>query len=105
MDAVLNQLIEVLESAQQRKSMYFSPISPESVNHWLHGLRVGLSFCGVEWSTELRRQVVERRGLEFTAAGEVEQLVQRGLTSEAVVDELLALEIDMWKLQRSEQLE
>jgi hypothetical protein len=44
--------------------------------------------------------VVERRGLDFRAAAwETDELQRRGLDSEAVVDELLAIEIEMWQRQ------
>ena len=41
---------------------------------------------------------VEWRGLRFRpAASEVEELQARGLSNEAIVDELLAIEIEMWQ--------
>jgi hypothetical protein len=64
---------------------------------------VGFSFAGPEWSLEHRRPAVERRGMEFRADWETRQLEVRGLTPEAVVDELLAIEIEMWQSMRAGQ--
>jgi hypothetical protein len=52
---------------------------------------------GLEWSPDHRRPARERRGLEIMAAWETEQLAGRGLGPEAIVDELLAIEVEMWR--------
>src|SRR4051794_11822105 len=93
--AAVLEVIDVLESARSRKPMFFSPVEPNVLIHWLDGLHVGLMIFGLEWSLKHRRLVVERRGLEFQAKWETEQLEQRGLTPEEVVDEMLGIEIDM----------
>jgi hypothetical protein len=102
-DAALERLITVPESARQRKAMYFQPVAPVAVIHWLNGLRVGFAFAGLEWSQEYRRLAVERRGLKFRAAAwETQELQERGLCPEAVADELLAIEIEMWQSLRGD---
>jgi hypothetical protein len=93
----LSRLISILESARERKSMYFSQVEPNRVEGWLFGLRTGCSLVGLEWSPEHRRPALERRGLVLMASMETEQLAARGLGPEAIVDELLAIEIEMWK--------
>ncbi len=93
----VRRLITILESARVRKPMYFRPVEPKVVEDWLSGLRVGCSLAGLEWSPEDRRPALERRGLESLAAWETEQLTGRGLGPEAVVDELLAIEVEMWQ--------
>lgn len=93
----LARLIAILESARARKRMYFDPVEPRTVIHWLHGLQTGASLAGLEWDPEHRRPALERRGLELTAKCEDEQLEARGLGPEAIVDELLAIEIEMWR--------
>jgi hypothetical protein len=95
--AALDRVVSILESARGRKPMYFSPVEPVAVEHWLAGLRTGCSLAGLEWSPEDRRPALERRGLELTAAREIEQLAARGLEPEAIVDELLAIEVEMWQ--------
>jgi hypothetical protein len=95
--AVRVRLIAILRSARRRKSMYFTSIEPRTVIDWLSGLRTGCTLAGLEWSPEDRRPVLERRGLEFTSAWENGQLAARGLSPEAIADELLAIEIEMWE--------
>nr|WP_165232835.1 hypothetical protein [Aquisphaera insulae] len=77
--------------------MYFQPVEPRAVEHWLSGLRTGCSLAGLEWSPFDRSPALERRGLELRAAWETEQLVARGLGPEEIVDELLAIEIEAWR--------
>jgi hypothetical protein len=94
----LDRAMMVLESARKRKDLYFSRIEPSALIDWLNGFRAGCSIVGLEWSPASRRQVVERRGLEFSAAAwETEQFQERGLRDEQIVDELLAIEIEMWR--------
>lgn len=101
--AALDRLLEILRSARERKKMYFSPIGPVAVGHWLHGLRTGFSFVGLEWPSKYRRSVVESRGWEYgDAAGEIPALERRGLSPEEVADELLAIEIDTWQFYRDQ---
>src|SRR4051812_43931396 len=94
---VLAQLIEILASARRRKPMYFAPVEPTAVIHWLSGLRTGCALASLEWEPEHRRPALERRGLELRASWEDEQLRDRGLGPEAIIDELLAIEIEMWQ--------
>lgn len=99
--AAYDRILEILTSARGRKQMYFLPMVPSSAIHWIHGLRTGFSFVGLEWSPEYRRRAVERRGLSFRAAAhEASELQERGLSDEAIIDELLAIEIEMWQSQR-----
>ena len=95
--AALHEVIAVLESARSRKPMFFSPVEPNVLNHWLAGLRVGLMLFGLEWSPEHRRIAVEGRGLGDRAEWETEQLEGRGLTPAEIVDEMLVIEIEMWR--------
>jgi hypothetical protein len=93
----VRRLIAILESARLRKPMYFQPVEPKVAEDWLSGLRTGCSLAGLEWSSEDRRPALERRGLELMACWETGQLAARGLGPEAIVDELLAIEIEMWR--------
>lgn len=93
----LPKLIAILESARLRKGMYFQPVEPGAAENWINGLRAGCLLAGVEWSPEDRRPALERRGLELRSCWETEQLAARSLGAEAIVDELLAIEIEMWR--------
>lgn len=93
----LARLIAILESAKARKRMYFDPIEPRTAIHWLHGLETGASLAGLEWDPEDHCPALTRRGLELMPCWEDERLAARGLGPEAIVDELLSIEIEMWK--------
>jgi hypothetical protein len=67
------------------------------VELWLAGLRVGASLADLDWSPEQRLPLLQARGLELQATWETAQLRERGLSEAAIVDELLAIEIEMWK--------
>ena len=99
--AAYDRILEILQSTRSRKEMYFLPVSPVAAIHCIHGLQTGFSFAGLEWSPDHRRAAIQQRGLVFrVAATELDELRKRGLTDEAIVDELLAIEIDMWQSQR-----
>ena len=55
------------------------------------------SLAGLEWSPDHRRSALVRRGLEETAAWGTTHLADLGLGPEAIVDELLAIEVEMWR--------
>jgi hypothetical protein len=95
--AGLARLVFILESARERKRSWFSPLEPKAAEHWLLGLRAGCSLVGLEWSPDHRRPALDRRGLGPAVRFETGQLVERGLGPEAIVDELLAIEIEMWR--------
>jgi hypothetical protein len=77
--------------------MFFTSIEPRSVIDWLSGLRTGCAIAGLEGLPENRRPALERRGLELTAAWEDDQLAARGISPEAIADELLVIEVEMWE--------
>ena len=63
----------------------------------LSGLQTGCGLAGPEWSSEDRQPALAKRGLESLSIWETGQLAARGLDPEAIVDELLAIEIEMWR--------
>lgn len=91
------RLLAILRSARGCKPMYFSSVEPRPVMDWLSGLRTGCMLVGLEWSPRLRLPALERRGLHLSGAWEDGQLAARGLGPEAIVDELLGIEIEMWE--------
>ena len=59
--------------------------------------------AGLDWSLACRRPALQSRGLETLAKWETDQLRERGLSDEGIVDELLAIEIEMWSNAQAEQ--
>jgi len=100
--AAVDELLLVLASARERPHMYFLPLEPPQVISWIHGLRTGFSIFGLECDTEHRREPLRRRGLEKNAAQwEDAPLAERGLSPQAIVGELLAIECEMWQSIRT----
>lgn len=97
MSNAISQLIAVLQSARLRTKMYFQPVEPKAVENWISGLRAGCSIFGLDWSPEDRRPALTKRTLELLTTWETERLARRGLGPEEIVDELLAIEIEMWQ--------
>jgi hypothetical protein len=104
-EMAITRLVECLESARLRPRMYLDPVSPKVCIDWLAGLRGGCSLFDLHWSIESRWRVLEARGLELGARWEDDQLARRGLDPEAIVDELLAIEIEMWKGMSPEEIQ
>lgn len=97
----IDRLIDILSFARERPRMYFDPIEPQEVERWVSGLRTGVSIFGLNWSPDHRKPPLEARGLELMAKWETDDLKQRDLSSQEVVDELLAIEIEMWQSHRA----
>ena len=98
--ATIDQVIAMLDSANQRQAMYFSPVDVSRVEHWLAGVRAGLAVAGIQWNTEFRRAPLSRRGLELMACFESSRLAERGMSEPEIVSELLEIEIEMWQANR-----
>jgi hypothetical protein len=95
---ILNNLLSHLRYARRRKADVFRPVDPVAAVHWLHGLSDAVDWADLIFPREALARAMARRGLaEGTAA---EQLAERGLTPEQVVDELLAIEIEAWESAR-----
>jgi hypothetical protein len=99
------RLVKILESARLRPRMWLDPVSPKTCIDWMSGLRAGFAIYGMDdWPSQSRWRVLEARGLEFEARWEDDQLASRGLGPEEIVDELLAIEIEMWKGMTLEEI-
>lgn len=96
----VDQVIFILESARLRKNMYFYPIDSKAAEHWIDGLRTGLDVFGLRISPDFRLAALTRRGLGLASKFETDDLAERGLSTIEIVDELLAIEIEMWQAFR-----
>lgn len=96
-------VIEVLESARRRKPMYLAPVSVDSAVHLLYGFNLAFFTMGLQISHATRQQAYIRHGWRYTALGVWETMRKKGMSEEAIVDELFALEIEAWKI-RLEQI-
>jgi hypothetical protein len=105
-EAAIARLVESLESVRLRPRMWLGTLEPKTCIDWLSGLRHGFWIvCDLQWPSESRWRVLKGRGLEFEARWEDDQLAGRGLGPEEIVDELLAIEIEMWKGMTPDEIE
>src|SRR5262249_37383088 len=92
-----------LRYARRRKEEVFRPVDPVAAVHWLHGLSDAVDWADLIFPREAHARAMVRRGLTEGIAAE--QLRERGLTPEQVVDEVLAIEIEAWESEDPEKRE
>ena len=89
-------IVATLERVRQRPGMYVAAELPAVVN-FLAGFYVGCSVAGVSAPTDgLDDTVVVERGWKVSSLGPLLSMKERGLSDEAILDELLAIEIEIW---------
>jgi hypothetical protein len=54
--SAVDRFLEIISSARERPEMYFDPIGPIALIHWLHGLRTGLYDWGGAWPSSEHRE-------------------------------------------------
>jgi hypothetical protein len=90
-DGMYARIIEILDAFRRRKDPYISPVSPEEAEKFLYGFDTGCVACGVlvEWQA-----CAERRGWRLGAIGPITQMRERGMTDDAIIDELISFRQD-----------
>ncbi len=91
------RILEILRSARSRKAMYLGTVDVPSAECFLNGFVVGCFACGRDLPLEIHEQVTIARGWTWSAARPIDEMRERGLTEEQVVDELFAIEIAAWE--------
>lgn len=91
------RILEILRSARSRKAMYLGTVDVPSAESFLNGFEVGCFACGRDLPLEIREQATTARGWTWSAARPIDEMRQRGLTEEQVVDEFFAIEIAAWE--------
>ena len=65
---------------------------------YFRGVGLALDTMGVRRSLDILIQVIESRGWEFSAVGAVNDMRERGLSEERMVQELILIEIEMLEI-------
>lgn len=86
--------IQLLERFLQQKQDFVFPLEPQSVELFLTGFRAACVACGLDVPRKLKQQVLERRGWKFSASGPLPQMRDKGMKDDAIMDELIKIEID-----------
>jgi hypothetical protein len=95
---MIERIVEFLTSVRSRKPMHLETVDAAAAMNFLHGFRVGCMACGFDLPPECCEQATTGRGWEWSAAGTAGQMRERGLSEEAIADELLAIEIEAWSM-------
>jgi hypothetical protein len=94
---MFGRIIEILRSARDRKAMYLGTVDVPSAENFLNGFQVGCFACGPDVPLEVRERVTTARGWGWSAKRPIEEMRERGLNEEEIVDELFAIEIAAWE--------
>jgi hypothetical protein len=94
---MFGRIIEILSSDRHRKVMYLGTVDVPSAETFLDGFQVGCFACGRDIPLEIRKRVTAARGWGWSAKGTTEEVRERGLNDEEIVDELFAIEIAAWE--------
>lgn len=93
----LSFVLEVLKSVRSRKAMYLQELTVRSAEDFLSGFRTGCFARGLAVAPEIHQRAMAERGWECSAALPSLQMRARGLSEEAIIDELFAIEIDCFE--------
>ena len=97
MSANLKEIVDHLSHFSKRPGMYVRPLDVAHVESYLQGLRNGCAFGGLEVSRELYQQVTEARGWKWRATGILWHMWSKKLSEEAIIQELVAIEMDAYR--------
>ena len=95
----IQSLLELLETVRKHPAMYMGRARPGEAVAFLMGVAASTQTAlGVSTQGEPRWQVWKDRGWDQGGArGPVAHMQQDGLTDDKIVDELIAMEIEVWK--------
>lgn len=91
----IEKLTRILQQVRKQKGMFVFPLDIPSLENFLNGFRAAASACGYEIPRKLRQEVLTARGWKFAAAGAAPQMKAKGMADEAVMNELIDIEIDL----------
>ena len=87
-------IIEHLEHVRNRPEMYAGEVSERAFYAYLSGFDAACTVLGHARSYDLYLQVCEERGWGMNALGPQKRMREMGLSEQAIVDELLTIEIE-----------
>ena len=86
--------------------MWIGGKNPDALRHFLNGLYLGIGiFGGSGGFDEFYWQAAIARGWEFSSAPAEYWMKKRGMTDEAIIDEMLNIEIDAYILRTKDRSE
>ena len=94
----IERILYALENMRQRQPMYLEAVNIEAMVNFIHGFNLGIFTLGFKIPDMVYEQAYKQRGWEYTARGAWQDMRDRGLSEETIMDELLAVEMDAWRL-------
>jgi predicted nucleotidyltransferase len=85
----------------KRIGMYIGGNNPVFFNHFLNGFHAAAAILGLNRNTDGFRRMYEKvvieRGWRYTSAHPYQQMQERGMDNDAIIQEMIALESETWK--------
>src|SRR5687768_10001889 len=95
-------LIEDLERLRAAPNLYVQPVTPEAVFRHLfsvaHGVMLTTDTLDSDDFINARRNAHRVRGWEDRATGPHREMLEKGMTDEEIIDELVDVERQMWDI-------
>ncbi len=96
------RIISELETMKHRLNMFIQPQTPEILQCYLNGLGRGvmLSFTSLIFDdyVNARRASNKQRGWKLRSKSPLYEMREKGISEDEIVQELLEIEIQMWKI-------
>ncbi len=94
----ITKLIELLEHARKRPGMYIGKIDHICLNNYLNGIYEGFRLLGFAPDLFYLNLITRERGWkDDTSFGAYPYMKEKGLSEAEIVDEELAIHIEMWR--------
>ncbi|NEU74290.1 hypothetical protein PI95_017420 [Hassallia byssoidea VB512170] len=105
----IRAVIDLLETVRfktchQRKAIYFFPVDGKSALNFVCGVRSAANALGLQENRDAWWLAIETRGWKISPLGFLPEMQERGMTDEQMAEEILAIEIDTWRILQAEIL-
>lgn len=98
----IEKIIDDLKKMKQRPMMLVTPLTPENASVFLAGMHRGVLLSQNVMTfgdfVHAYQFAIRIRGLEPTSLHPYRQLREKGMSEEEVVQEMLEIEIEMWRV-------
>src|SRR5271157_129621 len=99
--ALVTAIIELLEKLIERPDKYLGDDDPANLLMWLEGFNMACTVLGVRQGyvghDAIQKLVAIERGWEYRSTGLVAEMQERGWRDDAIIEEVLYIEIETWK--------
>jgi hypothetical protein len=94
---MIEGVLQLLEGLSRRAGMYIQPVDIYNLQSDLYGLEAGCSLGGLTITREVYAAAASARGWKQRATGIVWHMQARGLSAEAIIQELIAVEAEAFR--------